>query len=247
MNVLILAAGFGTRLYPLTQNIPKALIKINNQPVIEYALNKNSKLEGIEEICIVSNNKFCINFLEWLSEFRKNNKIAEKIRIINNKVNTGHEKKGAVGDLKFVTGVAGKKDSIILAADNLFDFDLQGLVNLSSEKKSSSVALKVINDTELVKKYSCVLLDSDNKLTFFEEKPKNPRSNICKVACYFFTKDDLEKIENHNFENMDNMGDMIDFLYKESGVYGKIFEEFWCDIGSLQEIEKAEEYFKQKD
>lgn len=246
MQALILAAGFGTRLYPLTKEIPKALIKIKEKPLIEYIIKNLEKIKEIETIYILSNNKFYINFLEWLDDFKKNkkeNNNIKKIKILNNGINNEDETKGAVSDFKKTLEIISEDDLFLLASDNLFDFNLQTLVDLSKEKNSSVVALKIIQDRELIRKYNHILLDKENKIIFFEEKPQKTRSNIFSTAIYFLKKQDIEKIKKHDFGNSDNLGEIINFLYKESNVYGKIFDEFWIDIGSFEELEKAKKNF----
>ena len=245
MKALILAAGFGTRLYPLTETIPKALIKINDKPLIEYLLNKLKEIEGenIESVYILSNNKFYINFLEWFNEYRtKDSILSSKIKILTNGINKDIEKKGAVADLKEILNLKSiNSDLLIFASDNIFDFNLKELLNLSNEKNSSVIALKKLENKELIKKYSCVLIDENKKITHFEEKPKNPASNICSTACYLIKNYDLEKIKNYDFENSDNLGNIIDFLHKNSSVYGHVYEDFWADIGSIEELNKVDE------
>jgi len=242
MNILILAGGFGTRMYPLTLNTPKALLEIKNKPVIEYLFEKINEIKNVEEIkgiYILSNNKFYINFLEWLNKFRNEEKIlSEKIKIINNGVNDEMEKNGAIGDLKYAFEFIGNEEDIfVFAADNLFEFNLNSMINLFYEKKSSVIALKIIDDSDLIKKYSCVLQDESGKIIFFEEKPESPQSNICSVGCYYITDGDIKKIQNHEFSSRDNLGLMIEFLHKKSNIYGISFDEFWTDV-SLEELEK---------
>jgi len=240
MQALILAAGFGTRLYPLTKEIPKALIKIKEKPIIEYIIENLEKIKEIETIYILSNNKFYINFLEWLDDFK--NKTAKKIKILNN--GAYNEEKGAIEDLKYTLNIIKKDDLFLIASDNLFDFNLQELINLSKEKNSSAVVLKTLEDKELIKRYNNILLDQENRIIFFEEKPKETRSNIFSTAIYFLKKQSIEKIKKHNFGKLNNFGEILGFLHKESGVYGYIHDGFWIDVGSLEELEKAQKFFK---
>lgn len=238
MDILILAAGFGTRLYPLTINQPKALIEVNNKPILEHTIEKLLTLNP-ENIYLLSNNKFYTQFQEWAKIYSN-----PKIKLFNNKVNLDKEKLGAVRDLKNTLNRINSEELLVLASDNLFDFNLEELYNLTKETNRSSVALINIEDKELIKKYSNVLLDDKNRITFFEEKPRIPRSNIVATSFYMLTKQDLEKIKHHDFENYDNMGNLIEFLHKDSIVYGKIFTDLWMDIGSKEELEKANEIFK---
>lgn len=243
MDALILAAGFGTRMYPLTKNLAKGLIKINDKPLIEHSVKKLEQVKEIENIYILSNNKFYVNFLEWLEDFKLRENIGKKIKLLNNGINSDNEKKGAVNDLKYALSLANSHDLIVLASDNLFNFNINELVELGKTKNSSTVVGRKVEDINSIKKYSCILIDENSKLIFFEEKPQNPKSNIMATACYFLKKSDLEKIKHHEFEKADNLGNIIEFLHKSSIVHAKIFQDFWCDIGSLKELEKVTSSF----
>ncbi len=238
MQALILAAGFGTRLYPITRDIPKALIKINGRPMIEYTIEKLREA-GAEKIYILSNNCFYTDFLEWLNSYDKK---GVKIKILNNSVNYEYEKKGAVDDFKFSLKFMAKEDVLLIASDNIFEFSLKELKELSSQKDSSSVVLRKTDDLEVIKRCNHIFLDKD-KITFYEEKPEVPKSSIFSIACYYLKEQDVDKIKDHKFKNNDNFGEIISYLYKESPVYGKIFSGFWADIGSKEELEKVREYF----
>ncbi len=241
MNCLILAAGFATRLYPLTEKIPKALIEINNKTILSLILKKIEEIEGINNIYIVTNNKHHNQFNDWLNRNRQ----AKKITLLNNNVNSIFEKKGAIPDLKLaLSHIKDNDDLFILASDNLFDFSLNELTKLRHSNNSSVVALKTIDNIKLIKKYSCVLLDSNNKITKFEEKPPLPFSNICATACYLIKKEDIQKIKSHDFKHVENMGSIVDFLTNYSELHGKIFDEFWVDIGSREDLERAEMIIK---
>jgi glucose-1-phosphate thymidylyltransferase len=244
MEVLILAAGFGTRLYPLTKSIPKALVKINKKPAIEYIIDKVKGIPDLETIYVLSNNRFHINFVEWLDGFKRENS-ASKVKIINNGVNSEVEKKGAVADIKYaIEAINPKKGLLILACDGLFEFDLKEVIDLHKEKNSSVIAIKMLPDLELIKKYSCVTMEEDGRVSSFMEKPENPISNLCSIACYMLTREDLNKILNNPFRDMENMGNIVNFLTKESKVYGKCFNGFWIDVGSFEELDFAEKYYR---
>ena len=124
MDILILAAGFGTRLYPITINLPKALIKVNNKPIIEHSIEKLNMLNP-ENIYILSNNRFYPKFLDWLKSYNN-----PKIKLFNNNINFEKEKLGAVRDLKNTLKLINSEEVLVLASDNLFEFDLRELYEL---------------------------------------------------------------------------------------------------------------------
>jgi len=241
MKALILVAGFGTRLYPLTKDIPKPLITVKEKPIMEYIIENLQEIEELNEIYILSNNKFYMKFLEWLNDYKE--KCPKKLTLLNNGVSIDTEMKGAVRDFKETLEIIGIEDLMLIAGDNLFKFDLKPIINLGKEKNSSMVILKTSDDEEFLKKMNSILLDENNKLTYYEEKPQIIKSNIFSIACYYLKKEDVIKIKEHKFERTDNFGDLIHFLHKNSVVHGKISDEFWVDIGSLEELEKARKEF----
>ena len=238
MDVLILAAGFGTRLYPLTENIPKALVKVNNQPVLNYLIKKINQIPKIENIYILSNNKFYNQFLDWKEETK--DLTNKNIKIINNGVNKVEDGRGVLNDFKYALEFIGNNDILLLSSDNLFEFDLKKIIDLGNKKNSSVSALKIIPDKELIKKYSCVLLDEAKKIINFTEKPKKPESNLASIFTYYLKKHDLKHIKNSEKGAPENI---IDLLHKKTSILGHAFDEFWCDIGCLEELKQAEEYF----
>ena len=238
MNILILAAGFGTRMYPLTKDLPKALIKVEEKPVIEHILSEIDKLDEVKNIYILSNNRFYIHFLEWLDDFRKRDELSKKIKIINNGVNNEDEKKGALGDIGFSLPIISSKDNLlILASDDIFRYSLKELQAFSKEKNASSVAVKVL-EREKIKKFGNVVLDKDGQVIYFEEKPQEPKSDIVATACYLVVKEDVSILGKAiEFEsNKDKLGYVVKILMENSKIYGKSFDEFWEDISNLTKI-----------
>ena len=136
MKALILAAGYGTRLYPLTIDVPKPLLAVAGRPAIEYCVDKLSEV-GVDSICVITNSKFYNDFLNWRNEFKS--KIP--IKIINDGTHSKEERLGAVGDMAFAIEKESIEDCLlVMAADNIFDFSLKELVHLFNRKKSSVVA-----------------------------------------------------------------------------------------------------------
>ena len=236
MDALILAAGFGTRLYPLTHNIPKALIKLGNKPIIEHTLEKISNIPEIETIHILSNNKFYNHFTEWLNKLE--HPIKEKIKILNNNVNHELESKGVLGDLKHVLNLTDHEELLVLGSDNLYYLDLGKVIEKGRKKQGSVNALKKM-DKELIKIYGSALLDKNHKIINFEEKSQTPQSDLASIFCYYLTKPDLNKIKLHKPGEIKTI---IELLYKNANFYGHPFTEPWFDIGSLEELKRAEKH-----
>lgn len=237
MDTLILAAGFGTRLYPLTKNLPKALILLNNQPLINHTIKKINQIPEIENIYILSNNKFLINFLKWKNNFK--HITDKKIKILNNGINNKLKAKGVLKDLQYALNMIEHEELLILGSDNLYCFDLNKIIQKAKEKQTSITASKKVNGKS-IKNYGCVLLDKHDKIIHFEEKPKNPQSDLISIFCYYLVKKDLDKIKTQKSFKVENI---IENLYENTDVHAHTFEDPWFDIGSFEELNSAKKYF----
>ena len=216
MKAVILAAGFGTRMYPLTKNCAKALLPLKERKVIDFIVNK---LDFFEEIIIVSNNKFYNDFLSW----KKGN-----IKIINNGVNNIEESKGWLEDLKLALS---DDDFLVLSSDNVFGFDLKEMLKNFKEEPLIAVTRTT---KENAKKHGIVELEN-NKVVSFEEKPSEPKSLTKTILCYMIPKKFVPLIKNY-----DGKEHLIELLLKNTKVKAFYFEEFCHDIGCLEDYGKAE-------
>ena len=246
MKALILGAGYAVNLYPLTENQAKPLISIADKTIVERIVEKLETIKDVEEIYIVTNSKFYDNFRSWLS----NTPTRKKITILNDGTLTKESKLGPVGDLVFSLKKADIEDDLLLiAGDNLFEFDLQKLVKFFKTKNSSCVALHTMTkEHKLGLEYGVAQIDKDNKITHFEEKPKKPQSNLVSTGCYIFSKNDLSSILNFS-ENKSNqeLGELIKHLSNKSFVYGLIFDELWFDLGSFEALEFINDLYSKND
>lgn len=243
MKAIVLCAGYSTRLHPLTLNQPKPLLKVAGKPMLEHIMFRIEEVDDVDEIFIVTNDKFYQHFLHWLKNYKSN----KKINIINDGTKTNESRLGAVGDIHFVVKNKNIDDDIlIIAGDNLFEFSLDHMNIFFNEKKSPVVALYDVKDKELAKKYGIVALDEKEKIIGFEEKPLEPKSTLASTACYIFSKKDLEELEKiiSQGKKPDNLGDFIKFLSERTHVYGFVFSEAWFDIGSKEQLDIADKEFK---
>ncbi len=244
MRALILAAGYATRLYPLTLNRPKPLLPIAGKPILEYIMGKIEKIKEIEEVYVVTNEKFSPHFREWKGNFKSE----KRIKILNDGTLSDEDKLGAVGDLRFVIEKEKISDDLFVAGgDNLFELDVVQFVEFF-KKKGTSVALHDVRDKELARKYGIVTLDPDKRIIDFEEKPGNPQTTLAAICMYLFSKDKLGLLEEYLREgnNPDAPGYYIQWLYKKTEVYGFAFGDKWYDIGDIIQYRKADEEYAGK-
>lgn len=241
MKALILAAGYGTRLYPLTEGQAKPLLPVAGKPMVEHIIRKIESVAEIDEIYLVINAKFSSDFEKWARNFKTD----RKITLFDDGSTDDDNKLGAIGDMKFViekTGVS--DDMLVVAGDNLFDFELGPFVEFFNEK-GISIGLYRVEPVELVKKYSVVELDEEKKVLSFEEKPEHPSTNLIAICLYLFPKNGLSLILKYLGEgnNPDAPGYYIKWLVQETKVYGFTLSGKWLDIGDFKSYEEANKLF----
>ncbi|MBU1853221.1 MAG: nucleotidyltransferase family protein [Candidatus Omnitrophica bacterium] len=245
MKVLLLAAGYATRLYPLTLNRPKPLLSVAGKPVIEFILDIIEPLKEVDEIFIVTNRKFYKNFRKWEEKFSG----SKKIVIVDDGTTTNKNRLGATGDMEFVIRDKDlKNDLLVLAGDNIFSTDLAGFMKFSISKKPSiSIGLYDVKDLGLAKKYGIVLLDSDKRVVEFKEKPANPASTLAAKCLYFFPREKLTVMKAYldSGETKDAPGYFLEWLSKKEAIFGYVFEGGrWFDIGDRESYDEANRVFQ---
>jgi len=239
MKALILAAGYATRLYPLTKDRPKPLLPIAGKPILEYIMEKLEKTEGIDTIYLVTNQKFVPDFKDWLTKFQTK----KRVMILNDGSTCDGNKLGAIGDIKFVLEKEKfDEDLLIIAGDNLFELDLSRFIQFFEEQKAPCIALYNIGDRERAKRYGVVAIDKNQRIIGFKEKPSHPTSTLIATCLYFFPKEDLNLVSTYLKEkrSADAPGFYIQWLAKKKEVYGFVFKEKWYDIGSLESLKEAD-------
>ena len=245
MKVIILAAGYATRLYPLTLTQPKPLLPVAGKPMIDYVLDNLTPIGGIDRVYVVTNAKFARHFEEWSKDYRAH-KAQLNFTIVNDRSTDDSNKLGAIGDIRFVLQTQNVADDIIVVAgDNLFSDKLADFGRYCREKNAPVLAVYDVRDLEQIKKYNAITLDGDGRITFFEEKPKNPTSTLTGIALYYYPKSTLPLIEQYVAEgnNPDQPGRLIQWLYPRVPVYTWRVPGLWYDIGSKETLEEANRIF----
>src|SRR5437867_29897 len=238
MKGVILAAGYATRLYPLTQTQPKPLLPVAGKPMIEHVLDNLAAISGLDRIYVVTNAKFASHFQRWADGYRAA-KAKLDFTIVNDGSTDDTNKLGAIGDLHLVlTREHVDDDIIVVAGDNLFSEKLSDFGRLCREKKAPVLAVYDVGALEEVKKYNAINIDSEGRITFFEEKPKTPTSTLTGIALYFYPRSTLSLIKQYVSEgnNPDQPGRLIQWLYARVAVYTWKVPGLWYDIGSKESL-----------
>jgi len=244
MKALILAAGYATRLYPLTKDYPKPLLCVKNKPIITYIVERLQALDEVNEILVITNSKFVSQFEGWMKEI----KIKKPLGLIDDLTKDLDDRRGAIGDMFFAIDKRNiKEDLLIIGGDNLFDGNLKDFLLFTKQKPNSPViGAYNIRSRAKASKYGVVKLDKTNKIIDFQEKPKSPKSTLAAMCLYFFPKEKLELIGEYDCskaKKCDAAGFYIDWLRKKVAVYGFIFGGRWYDIGSHKYYNEAKQKF----
>lgn len=242
MDAIILAAGYAIRLHPLTENTPKPLLKVANKPIIEHIIKKLEQITQLNKIFVITNSKFEKHFQDWLKTFT-----GEKpIEILNDNTMSNEDRLGAIGDIYFT--INKKKlddDLIVVAGDNLFDVSLTDVFNFFKKRKSNVIVLYDVKDYSLAKHYGIVEVENELVVNFYE-KPALPKSTLASTGIYLFPKKTIELIKKYIAQgnNPDKTGSFIEWLHKRDKVYAFVTGKKWYDIGSIEQLEKANKYYK---
>ncbi|OQX82196.1 MAG: hypothetical protein B6D56_00355 [Candidatus Omnitrophica bacterium 4484_70.1] len=239
MRVLILAAGYGTRLYPLTLHTPKALLSLGKSCILDFLVEKIDNLKEkvkIDEVIMVSNHRFYEKFLEWNK--RKN------LVILDDGSTSPKKRRGAIGDIKFA--IHKSDDWLILGSDNIFNWELDGFVHFSLEKRPYPViGMYKVKDKEKAMQLGVIKKEGDLVKELIE-KPEEFISDLVATCIYFFPKESLGFIDKYIEEkkDMDMIGNYIRWLAKKTKVFCYLFEGLWVDIGTKSSLKEAKRIFK---
>jgi glucose-1-phosphate thymidylyltransferase len=230
MKVIILAGGYATRMHPLTLDVSKPLLPVGNRVMIDWIVDKANEIKDVDEIVIVTNEKFYNDYIKWKQD-------KPNITILNDKTTSNEDRLGMFGDIVFGLKNIDSERILIINGDNLFKFDLNHMVELSKEKDSPVNAGNILDDINEVRKMGVLVSDETKKLTCFEEKPENPKSMMISVGAYMLNPKAVDLIKNFN-------GDarkihLMRFLDDNFDVYVYPYQEEWIDIGSKEQYDQV--------
>ena len=236
MKALILAAGYATRLRPLTDSIPKQLLPVGGRPMVDWILDRIEETNA-DEIHLVTNARFADAFERWAQD--------KDVRVHNDGTNSNEDRLGAIGDIQFV-GL--DDDLLVIAGDNLFDYSLADYESYWRERDGSCVAVIDVGDPELAKKYGIVDVDENDRIIGFVEKPPDPPTTLCATATYFFDRGHVRMIATYLEEGNppDQPGNYIAWLHERVSVYAYRLPGEWYDIGDRAQLLEADNRMRRR-
>ena len=245
MKLIILAAGYATRLYPLTLNQPKPLLPVAGKPMLEHVMDNLSTIDATDHAYVVTNAKFVGHFERWAAGYKHPN-LTFGFTIVNDGSTDDSNKLGAIGDMHLVmTKHAIAEDIIVVGGDNLFSDDLREFGDYCARANAPVTGVYDVGDLEAIKKYNAIEVDDNGKILFFEEKPANPRSTLTGIALYYYPSSTLPLIHQYIEEgnNPDQPGRLVQWIYPRVPFYTWRVPGLWFDVGSIETLEEANRVF----
>jgi glucose-1-phosphate thymidylyltransferase len=234
VKALVLAAGYATRLRPLTDDFPKGLLPVGGRPIVDWIVD-NIRRAGIDDIRLVTNARFAQLFEDW----------ADGVTIVDDGTSTNETRLGAIGDIQFADL---DDDALIVAGDNLFDYEIADLVRFWQSRDGSAVAVHDVGTKELAKKYGVIDVDADGRIVDFAEKPEEPASTLVATATYVYTRAHLRLVDTYLAEGNppDQPGHLVAWLHRREPVYAYRFVGGWYDVGDLGQLLEADNRLRER-
>lgn len=244
MDCIILAAGYATRLYPLTLNNPKPLLKVRDKTILDWLVDDLEQSGEIDKYIVVSNSKFYENFVSWADE----KEIKEKITVVDDGTSTNETRLGAVADILFAQKKLGlKADLMVIAGDNVLDFSLCKFIEYYKSKKASCIMRYYEENYERCKKSGVLECDDSDTIISMEEKPETPKTQWLAPPFYIYTKEDAMSIEEalNSGCGKDAPGSFPAWLCTKTKVYAMKMPGKRYDIGNMESYENVQKSYNE--
>lgn len=242
MKCLILAAGYATRLYPLTENFPKPLLEVAGKTILDWLIDDMAQTGLVDEYIVISNHKFAHIFEEWAARHE-----GVVIRVLDDGTTSNENRLGAVCDIQFaIEQLHLDDDLLVMAGDNLLDFRLEGFIRYAQQKQASCVMRYYEAEEAKLRKSGVLEIDESDRILSMEEKPARPKSHWCAPAFYCYTREDSHRIAKAIEDGCgtDAPGSFIAWLSGQTEVYAWEMPGKRYDIGNLESYEEVRRIYK---
>ena len=235
MKCIILAAGYATRLYPITENFPKPLLEVGGKPILDWLIDDIAGAGVVDEYIVVSNHKFAAHFHAWAAERRHN------ITVLDDGTTSNENRLGAVRDIALACErFSAPEDCMVIAGDNVLDFSLASLIGYFKEKDASVVMRYYEPDTERLKKSGVIRADANDRILDMAEKPAEPKAHWCCPPFYIYKAEDIARIDEALKDGCgaDAPGSLVAWLSAHTSVYALQMPGSRFDIGTVESYTK---------
>jgi glucose-1-phosphate thymidylyltransferase len=242
MKAIILAAGYATRLYPLTLNKPKALLPIANKPILDYIAEELITIPVMSEMIVISNHRFVDHFYQWADS----TKYSIPLRIVDDSTTNDENKLGAIGDIQLVlTQTPIEEDLLVIAGDTFFTFHLLDFYRYYESIQKDCFLVKTIQNVQQLRRMGVVQLNKMQRVIGFEEKPQQPKSEKASYAAYIYRQDTLPLFHTYlnQGKNPDAPGNFPAWLHTFKDVYAYTFQGDCYDIGTPESYKEVNDLF----
>ena len=241
MKCLILAAGYATRLYPLTENFPKPLLPVQDKSILDWLIDDMDTLGEIDEYVVISNHKFAHHFDAWAKTK------TQKVTVVDDGTSSNETRLGAVKDIQYAIDKLGLDDDmLVIAGDNLLDFSLTKFIQYAKEKNTSCIMRFYEPSEKKLVKCGVVTIDENDKILEMTEKSPTPATHWCCPPFYYYTKEDAKLVQKgiDSGCGVDAPGSYIAWLCKQTTVHAMEMPGKRYDIGNLESYEAVPKEYK---
>lgn len=241
MKCLILAAGYATRLYPLTENFPKPLLKVGEKTILDWLIDDIRTADAVDAFIVISNHKFALHFTEWASSH------VPPVTVVDDGTSTNETRLGAVCDVQYaIDKLHLDDDLLIIAGDNVLDFSLTAFLRYINEKGTSCAMRYYEPDGEKLHRFGISEIGENERLLSLEEKPQHPKSHWCTPPFYYYTKADAACIKDAIADGCgtDAPGSLVAWMCRHSIMHSMEMPGSRYDIGDLKSYQRVRETYR---
>ena len=241
MKCLILAAGYATRLYPLTENFPKPLLEVGGKTILDWLVDDIDTSGQVDEYIVISNHKYAHHFEKWAKTK------SQRVTVVDDGTSSNETRLGAVKDIQFALDqLSIHDDLLVIAGDNVLDFSLTKFIAYALEKKTSCIMRYYEPSIQKLTKCGVVQVDDRDLVVGMEEKPAQPKSHWCCPPFYYYAREDADKVAVGIASGCgtDAPGSYIAWLCRQTAVHSMEIPGKRFDVGNLESYEKIRREYR---
>ena len=243
MKAIILAAGYATRLYPLTKDFPKPLLQVGGKTILDHLVDQMEGIPALDQIVLITNSRFQPAFERWRAA-RPNN---HRIHVLDDGTTRNDDRLGALGDLRLALERTDLQDDLLVsAADNILEFSLADFAATFQAHPAPYICVHWLNDAERCRRTGIAVLDDVNRVVEFAEKPRHPKTQWAVPPLYLFPPSTLRRLAEYLEAggSPDAPGHFLEWLCHVEPVFAWKIPGTILDIGTPQSLEAARKLYK---